>query len=118
MLQTYRLFRSVAGVMATPEGRRVTSLLGMQLAGGTLCYRWLEGWSWVDALYFCVATLTTVGYGDVTPTTDVGKVFTIGYLTTGIGLFVTFATLIAQRLLTAAAARAAGAPREGAPGDA
>lgn len=105
-LQTYRLFRVVAGVLVTPEGRGVTALLLIQLVGGTMCYQWIEGWSAVDALYFCVATLTTVGYGDLTPATDLGKLFTVGYITTGIGLFVSFATLIAQRLVTNAAAAA------------
>jgi len=51
---------------------------------GTLVYHWLEGWSYLDALYFCVITLATVGYGDLTPTTDVAKVFTIIYVINGV----------------------------------
>ena len=43
------------------------------LALGTIVYRYLEGWSWVDCLYFSVITLTTIGYGDFTPVTTGGK---------------------------------------------
>jgi len=33
-----------------------------------------EGWSYVDAFYFTVMTVTTVGYGDLVPTTDASKI--------------------------------------------
>lgn len=65
------------------------------LVFGTLFYVNVEGWSTLNALYFCVATLSTVGYGDITPETSVGKLFTIAYLLTGIGIFVTIAAKIA-----------------------
>jgi hypothetical protein len=51
---------------------------------GMLIYHWLEGWSYLDALYFCVVSLGTVGYGDLTPTTPFAKAFTIVYLINGI----------------------------------
>jgi len=51
---------------------------------GTFAYHWLEGWSYLDALYFSVVSLGTVGYGDLTPTTPVAKLFTIVYLINGI----------------------------------
>jgi len=31
---------------------------------GTVIYHFVEGWSWLDSLYFSVITLTTIGYGD------------------------------------------------------
>jgi voltage-gated potassium channel len=60
-------------------------VVGMLLAG-VLVYHWLEGWSYLDALYFCVVSLATVGYGDLTPTTPLAKLFTIIYLINGIGI--------------------------------
>ena len=54
------------------------------LAFGTVVYRWLEGWSYLDALYFCVISLATIGYGDLTPTTPIAKAFTIVYVINGI----------------------------------
>ena len=56
------------------------------LLAGVLVYHWLEGWSYLDALYFCVVSLATVGYGDLTPTTPLAKLFTIIYLINGIGI--------------------------------
>jgi voltage-gated potassium channel len=53
---------------------------------GVVVYRWLEGWSLIDALYFCAITLATIGYGDLTPTTTEAKLFTVFYVINGIGI--------------------------------
>lgn len=60
------------------------------LFGGALVYHYLEGWSYLDSLYFAAITLSTVGYGDFSPQTDLGKVFTIIYIGIGVGLILTF----------------------------
>lgn len=57
---------------------------------GSTVYHYLEGWSWVDSIYFSVVTLTTVGYGDFSPQTDGGKFFTIFYIIIGIGIILSF----------------------------
>jgi voltage-gated potassium channel Kch len=57
---------------------------------GTVFYHYVEGWSWIDAAYFSVITLTTIGFGDYSPTTDFGKLFTIGYVITGVGIILGF----------------------------
>lgn len=54
---------------------------------GTMFYHFVEGWRWLDSLYFSIISLATVGYGDFTPQTDAGKIFTIFYLIFGIGIF-------------------------------
>jgi len=66
---------------------QIVALVGIAVIGvGTVTYRILEDWSWVDSLYFSVITLTTVGYGDFAPTTDAAKLFTVLYLVVGISL--------------------------------
>lgn len=56
------------------------------LLTGALVYRYLEGWRFIDSLYFSAATMTTVGYGDFTPKTDMGKLFSVFYFFTSIGM--------------------------------
>lgn len=49
---------------------------------------------YVDALYFTVSTLTTTGYGDITPTTSTGKLLSVVIMVVGVGLFVQLAGAI------------------------
>lgn len=46
------------------------------IAGGTVFFHFVEGWSWLDAYFFTVVTLSTVGYGSLVPVTAVGKIGT------------------------------------------
>jgi voltage-gated potassium channel len=57
---------------------------------GTIVFHYLEGWRWLDAVYFCVMTLTTIGYGDFSPVTDAGKIFNMVYVIIGLGLILGF----------------------------
>ena len=65
----------------------------------------IENWSAVDALYFCAMSLATVGFGDVVPTTDFGKLFTVFYVLTGIGILVSFFTALSGKVLALQAER-------------
>jgi voltage-gated potassium channel len=62
--------------------RFVVSLLLLLVLtlGGTLAYMQLEGWSFTDALYMAVITISTVGFGEVRALSPMGEVFTIAYI--------------------------------------
>ncbi len=64
------------------------------LTFGAVFYHHVEKLNWVDAFYFCTITLATVGYGDIVPHTDAGKIFTIFYVIVGIGIIAAFANLL------------------------
>jgi hypothetical protein len=53
----------------------------------------------VDAFYFSVTTLTTVGLGDLAPTTMLGKLFTVLYIFVGISLIAGFINTLAKETL-------------------
>lgn len=77
----------------------IVLLLVMGLAIGATFYYFVEGMSPVDSIYFAAMTLTTVGYGDFAPKTDLGKMFTAVYAFVGIGTFLGFAAIISQTAL-------------------
>lgn len=61
---------------------------------GTVFYHLIEGWTWLNSLYFSIITLTTIGYGDFSPQTDIGKAFTIVYIIIGVGLILAFVNTV------------------------
>ncbi len=55
------------------------------LASGTIGYIYLEDFSLVDALFMTIITISTVGFGEIHPLSDVGKIFTSGLIMTSLG---------------------------------
>src|SRR5512141_2724001 len=62
-------------------------LLFVIMLTGTLGFMKLEGLSLTDAVYFSIVTVATVGYGDITPVTQTGKILAIILIITGVGTF-------------------------------
>ena len=56
---------------------------------GAFMYNILEGWSTLDSCYFLMVSSTTVGYGDIVPTTKYSKIFTIFYALIGMTIVIT-----------------------------
>ena len=85
------------GMLRDPRGRSILLWATAQILIGTLVFRWLEGWSVVDSVYFSVITLATVGFGDLHPTTDAAKIFTIFYVLFGLGILAAFITELTKQ---------------------
>jgi voltage-gated potassium channel len=94
-----RLFSGLRMALTEPGVRGALSLAATLIAIATLFYWTVERWSLLDSFYFSVVTIATVGYGDLVPETAIGKIFTIGYILCGIGIFVAAAAALAQAVL-------------------
>ena len=63
---------------------------------GAVGFKVIEGsdWTWMDAAYMAVITMSTVGFEEVRPLSETGRVFSMAIIVTGVGAFAyTFATL-------------------------
>jgi hypothetical protein len=96
MTQAQREARDEA-IMADYGYRILTAAALALLALGTVVYHLLEDWSWVDSLYFSSVAVSTVGFGDLVPTRDISKLFTILYIFTGIAIITSFLNVRLRR---------------------
>ena len=105
------LGRAVGVAFRTPRFLALlffTTLIG---AAGAVAYHVLEGWPLIDSFYFAVVSMATVGYGDLAPKTPAGRLFTIGFLILGIGMFVLTVTALAEIVIVQLKTRQGGGDR-------
>ena len=62
-------------------------------------------WTWVESLYFCFTSLTTIGFGDYFPETPSGHVFLVFYCAVGLGILSVLISLV-QKFLSDLAEKA------------
>lgn len=65
-------------------------IFSLILIGGCIGYMVIEGWGILDALYMTITTLTTVGFQEVHPLSQTGRIFTIFLILFGVGFFLYF----------------------------
>jgi voltage-gated potassium channel len=103
-----RVLRLLRLVRLAPMARRMFSLEGLRYAsalallaliGGAEAFAAAENTSVGNGLYWALTTMTTVGYGDITPKTTTGKVVACVLMLIGIGFFAMITGAIAQRFL-------------------
>ena len=101
LFNLYKLLRAIwHGLRSDVDFRILLFILLTLLMSGTFFYWKIEGWSILDSLYFCVMTMSTIGYGDFTPTTNISKGFTIIYTLLSIGVFAGVMTKIVSVVVT------------------
>ena len=66
---------------------------------GTIGFHVLEGWTWFDAFYMVLITVTTIGYTEVHQLSEVGRAFNVGVIIVGVGLVFLAIGALAQVLL-------------------
>src|SRR4030065_562637 len=66
---------------------------------GTIGYRIIEGWPFVDSLYMTVTTISTVGYGEVHPLSTAGRIFSIFLILSGVGAVFYILTMLVQHIV-------------------
>jgi voltage-gated potassium channel len=85
------------------EGTRAVAALALLTAvAGGAGFASEEGVSFGTGVYWAITTMTTVGYGDITPTSTEGKVLAVIVMLVGIGTATLLIGAVAQRLLTPA----------------
>lgn len=91
-----RAVRGLWRIISDAELRGLLFFAVILLTVGIVFYMVVEGWDVVEALYFSAATLTTVGYGDLYPTSDLSRLFTVGYIFLGVGFFLSAVMRVAR----------------------
>lgn len=91
--------KALRALVKDPASRALLATTLVSIAGGVVFYHRVEGLSWVDSIYLTVMTLTTVGYGDVSPQTAGGRLFTVFYVLLGIGLVAALVSEIARAII-------------------
>lgn len=89
-IRHFLFIRTLISFLKNDDYRDLLITTFITLAVGSVVYHYLEGWNWIDCIYFSIITLTTVGYGDFSPQTDAGKIFTIIYIIMGVGIILSF----------------------------
>lgn len=108
-----RLIRTmIRGVVEDPAFRVLVIAVVWLMILGTGYFALIESWSVVNSFYFTVSTLTTVGYGDIVPTSDGAKLATVALQLSGIGVFVLLLSEVAKRSLREKTAPTAGGHSE------
>ena len=74
------------------------AVLGAVLLGTTV-FHVLEGWSILDSLYVTAQTVTTVGFGDLTPRTPYGRAFAVVFMMVSVGIVLYALTSTVQAIV-------------------
>ena len=77
----------------------VVAFVGFLIVVGTVGYAWIEGWNWADSFYMTIITITAVGYHEVHPLSETGRIFTVCILVGGLTALGAWFALITASLV-------------------
>lgn len=77
----------------------VVAFVGFLIVVGTVGYAWIEGWNWADSFYMTIITITAVGYHEVHPLSETGRIFTVFILVGGLTALGAWFALITASLV-------------------
>ena len=102
MLDVFRKWRQahMAWLSRNPYAKPAVALTGIMVIG-TFGLTYFESISPVDALWWTVVTVSTVGYGDITPQTFGGRMVGVVAMLSGIGLLGTISAMLASAMMSA-----------------
>jgi voltage-gated potassium channel len=83
-------------LLVDKRSRRIFIYAALTVLIGALLFHWLEGWGWLDSFYFVIITLTTIGYGDFSPTMPITKLITVFYALNGAAILLLLLDQIRQ----------------------
>ena len=99
-----RLARTISTKSVHRMNNRILRLIigvGTLLAISVIGYMLIENWTFLDALYMTAITLSTVGFGEIHPLSDVGRMFTVLIVLAGVGIIAYSASLFTSYLFEA-----------------
>lgn len=79
--------------------RRLLVVLVLVIFIGMGGFHYIEKWSWFDSFYMVVTTFTTIGYQEVHPLSQTGRVFNVFLILVGVGIVFTIIGTLTQALL-------------------
>ena len=91
------LYKTFKSMWQDPAGKGLVLGFLAIVGTGTVFYHFAEGWSYIDSLYFTVVMLTTVGFGDLHPTTEFSRMFTVLFILVGVSFILGFLNFIMSR---------------------
>ena len=100
-----------------PTGTRrrffyATAAIAGMIAFGAIGFHLLEGFTWNESIYIAAQTVTTVGYGDLTPRTMRGQLFATVFMIVGVGTVLFALTTLAQAIIQSQVLEALGIRRK------
>lgn len=89
--------RSLKRTIRHPRHQAFALAVVIVIVTGVVFYSLTEQWSIADSLYFTVVALSTIGFGDLAPTTTFARLFTVFYALVGVGLIGVLLNLVVTR---------------------